>query len=92
MDGRIGSLRFGIFGINVAVNNSATGTQQTINYASLGLTSNPRVFIQPVGTSGYIGISPSTPGLASAVINVRHVDNTVGTTSIPVHVLVVGNG
>jgi hypothetical protein len=92
VDGRLGSLRFRLFGINIAVNNSATGTQQTINYADLGLVSNARVFIQPVGTTGYIGVSPSTPGLVSAVINVRHVDNTVGTTSIPVHVLVMGNG
>jgi hypothetical protein len=91
VDVRLGSQRIWATNISIVVNNSTMGTAQTINYAAAGFTSNPRIMIQPVGTSGYIGISPSTPGLQTASINVRHVDGTVGSTNIPVHVLVIGS-
>lgn len=73
--------------LSVPVNNSALGTNQLVTFPAGFFTANPHVIAQAIGTSGYVAVIPSTPGTATMTVSVRHVDNTVGTTNISVHII-----
>jgi hypothetical protein len=73
--------------VTVPVANNPLGTTQTVTFPAGFFTANPRVHVQAIGTTAYVAVVPSTPGMATMAVSVRHIDNTAATTNIPVHIV-----